>query len=144
MKKELTYIHDLDTVLHILTTNPYINGFIAVGDKWAKLKACEYRMTDEMTDERLTKILNKLIKDDFVEQYNEYISNGKVPVVKYKISFNGLVQDELGGYKSIYLKNNKLKIIQKRLYYLTIIIAIGAGVASIYYLNEIAKYFLKM
>jgi len=142
MDKELKYLFELDYVLHFLATSPYAKGLITEKD------LTKHISTEIIQNERLLKILNKLIKDNFLKTEIRELNTGIESV--YIITFDGLVYDELGGYNATYLENNKLKNIleqqnknQEQIKYLTIIIAIGTGMAAIYYFLEIVKYFSK-
>lgn len=119
----------------------------------------QYPYTNEISEQVIYSAFRKLLKDGYVTQVKETLSNefGKnilAEITSYEVSFEGIVFSKFGGYSQE--KNNQLRRDKQdtrnrnQLLFLNIVIALGTLIAAIYYLiqifyptQQVIKVFLK-
>lgn len=119
----------------------------------------KYPYTNEFSEKIINSAFRKLLKDRYVTQVKETLSNefGKnilAEITSYEVSFEGIVFSKSGGYTSE--KNNQLHTYnqgirnKKQILFLNIVIALGTLIAAVYYLiqifyptEQVIKVFLK-
>ena len=150
MDKELTSIEKLDAVLNVLDDSykAQIAKHITVPIGQLPLEEIILFLNNffiQIYRYDLNLILNKLMKDDFVDQG---IDSHKTV---YSISIEGSVFYEQGGYQQRILEANQAKYnlsyqisLSNKLNRLTGWIAFGTSVAAVYYLLEIVKWVLSL